>query len=216
VLCTVIDYKSGKNKLDRLLVEHGIQLQLLTYLNVMCRSAHAAAAIGASRISPVGAFYVTLLGGVSSAKTRTEALNDVEEARKLAYRHTGRFDRTHLRKLDSREADDGDQFAYRLTKKGEFYQRGSDPLTHEEFTALLNDSEEQLFRMAREIFSGNVQPNPFRKGALTACSRCAYQAVCRIDTWTHNFRVLAPRETLGRRPGVALIPGEGPATREGI
>jgi len=27
-----MDYKSGQNKLDKVLIEHGVQLQLLTYL----------------------------------------------------------------------------------------------------------------------------------------------------------------------------------------
>ena len=31
-LCVVMDYKSGQKKLDKILVEHGVQLQLLAYL----------------------------------------------------------------------------------------------------------------------------------------------------------------------------------------
>jgi len=31
---------------------------------------------------------------------------------------------------------------------------------------------------------------PFRKGSVTACDHCQYQGICRIDPWTHPFRVL--------------------------
>ena len=34
-LCVVMDYKSGQRKLDKILVEHGVQLQLLAYLAVV-------------------------------------------------------------------------------------------------------------------------------------------------------------------------------------
>ena len=34
-LCVVVDYKSSQKQLDPVLMAHGLQLQLLTYLNVL-------------------------------------------------------------------------------------------------------------------------------------------------------------------------------------
>ena len=44
--------------------------------------------------------------------------------------------------------------------------------------------------MGRAIFSGAAQVDPYRKGRATPCEFCDYRAACRIDPWTHHYRVL--------------------------
>jgi ATP-dependent helicase/DNAse subunit B len=48
--------------------------------------------------------------------------------------------------------------------------------------------------MGREIFSGEAKVAPYRKGAATACDQCDYRSICRIDPWTHRYRVLKLEE----------------------
>jgi ATP-dependent helicase/nuclease subunit B len=219
VLCVVIDYKSGQKKLDPLLVSHGIQLQLLTYLNVLRRSPAAAEMLGAGTLVPAGAFYVSLAGKYTSESTRLDALSNGELARRLAYRHTGRFDRSALPHLDSRkDVKEGDQFNFRITESGEFNKSCVEPMTTGDFVALLDSTEEHIKRMGREIFAGRMQPAPYRRGATTPCKDCSYQAVCRIDTWTHTFRVLRKPEVTprsGRARSALRAAGSGlPAPRQ--
>ena len=38
--------------------------------------------------------------------------------------------------------------------------------------------------------SGRAEVAPYRKGAAIACDQCSYRSICRIDPWTHQFRVL--------------------------
>ena len=101
-LCVVMDYKSGRQKLDKILVEHGVQLQLLAYLAAVRSWPDPPALPGVSRLIPAGVFYVNLRGQYESGGTRDEALADAAAARKLAYRHTGRFDAACLARFDSR------------------------------------------------------------------------------------------------------------------
>ncbi len=63
-----------------------------------------------------------------------------------------------------------------------------------EFGALLDSVEANLKRMGEEIFSGRANVDPYRQGAATACDQCEYQSICRIDPWTHRFRVLRKDE----------------------
>jgi ATP-dependent helicase/DNAse subunit B len=35
---------------------------------------------------------------------------------------------------------------------------------------------------------------PLQKGTARACDRCEYQGICRIEPWTHSFRMLAKAE----------------------
>jgi ATP-dependent helicase/nuclease subunit B len=190
-LCVVMDYKSGGQKLDAILIEHGVQLQLLAYLNALRHWLDPRALLKAARLIPAGVFYVNLRGQYESGGTRDEALEDAADTRKRAYRHTGRFDAGALSKLDNRsDAKTGDQFNYRRNNDGSLHGNSVEALPHAEFEALLDRVEVQLCEMGRAIFSGEAKVDPYRKGSETACKYCDYRAVCRIDPWIHRYRVL--------------------------
>jgi len=190
-LCVVMDYKSGVKKLDALLMEHGIQLQLAAYLNVLRHWKDPRALFGVGKLVPAGVFYVSLRGQYKAGKSRSEALADAQTARKKAYRHTGRFDECALPQLDSRpDAVKGDQFNYSINRDGAVSKSSKEALPAAEFTGLLDHVEAVLTRMGQEIYAGTIRVDPFRKKNSTACEHCDYQAVCRIDPWTHTWRVL--------------------------
>jgi ATP-dependent helicase/nuclease subunit B len=240
-LCVVMDYKSGQRKLDKILVEHGVQLQLLAYLAairswppevwaglnlpaffplsspkeeragerrpIVSKSIPLAPALSplgrgegeepnkfcALKIAPAGVFYVNLRGQYERGNTRDEALADADDARKLAYRHTGRFDASLLGKFDNRpNVQCGDQFNYNRNHDGSLRKGSTESLPRAEFEKLFDRIEVQLQEMGRAIFSGAAQVDPYRKGHETPCDFCDYRAVCRIDPWTHRYRVLRP------------------------
>jgi ATP-dependent helicase/nuclease subunit B len=186
-LALVLDYKSAGKKLDAIFVEHGIQLQLLAYLSVLRCWKNPHDLFKTDKIIPVGVFYVNLRGQFDSG-TREEILDGAEESRRTAYRHTGRFDASALEKLDGKRARD--QFNYRLTDAGKIYANSVEALPRAEFDALLDRVENQLHDFGRAIFSGVASVGPYRKGKQTPCEFCDYQAACRIDPWSHQFRVL--------------------------
>ena len=187
-LAVVVDYKSGGKKLDAVLVAHGVQLQLLAYLNVLRHWPDPHSVLDAARLVPAGVFYVNLRGQYESGDTRAEALDDAGEARKRAYRHTGRFDAGILPKLDRRGA--ADQFSYQRNQDGSLRKGSAEALPGAEFEQLLDRVEKQLGEMGRSIFAGEAKVAPYRKGSETPCDYCDYRAVCRIDPWTHRYRVL--------------------------
>lgn len=194
-LCVVVDYKSSRKQLDRVLLAHGLQLQLLGYLNVLRKWTNARSFFGVEHLMPAGVFYVNLHGKYERGKSRLDALADQDETRMRAYRHTGRFDVAALPYLDGRRgARNGNQFNYRMTNQGELYRNSRECLPSDEFLALLDIVEANLKRMGAEIFSGNTGVAPYRKGAVTACDQCDYRAICRIDPWTHQYRLLKKLE----------------------
>ncbi len=190
-LAVVMDYKSSARKLDKLLVENGIQLQLLAYLAAVRR--WPPEFFGAKEIVPAGVFYVNLRGQFESGGSRTEVLADADSARRQAYRHSGRFDSAALDKLDRRHA--GDQFSYRLNNDGSLRSNSAEAISCKEFTTLLDEVEEQLRALGQRIFGGAAGVDPYRKGSTTACDYCDYRAVCRVDGWTHEFRDLRAMAT---------------------
>jgi ATP-dependent helicase/nuclease subunit B len=192
-LCVVMDYKSGQRKLDKILVEHGVQLQLLAYLAAVRHWPDPHALFGVQQLIPAGVFYVNLRGQYEGGGTRDEALADADDTRKLAYRHTGRFDASFLGKFDNRpNVPCGDQFNYNRNHDGSLRKGSTEALPRAEFEKLLDRVEAQLQEMGRAIFSGAAQVDPYRKSRETPCEFCDYRAVCRIDPWTHRYRVLRP------------------------
>ena len=189
--CVVVDYKSSLKQLDNVLLAHGLQLQLLAYLNVVRRWPNPMSVFGSERVVPAGVFYVNLRGKYDFLQNRDDALTDTDQARKLAYRHSGRFDARALPALDARQdATQGDQFNYRRTREGRVHKGSTEAMNTREFVLLVDSVESHLKEMGNEVYAGNVQVSPFRKGNQVACDQCGYQGVCRIDPWTHKYRVL--------------------------
>jgi len=195
--CVVMDYKSGQRKLDKILVEHGVQLQLSGYLAAARRWPNLRALLGVERLVPAGVFYVNLRGKYEGGATRAEALADAAASRRMAYRHAGRFSADALPKLDSRsEAKVGDQFNYRRNNDGSLHKGSTEVLPRAEFEAWLDGVETRLAEMGRAIYAGATKVDPYCQGSQTPCEYCDYRAVCRIDPWTHRYRVLraTPKE----------------------
>ena len=62
------------------------------------------------------------------------------------------------------------------------------------FMGLLDSVESSLREMGARIFSGSAEVSPFRKGSFTACAYCDYGAICRVDPWTQEYRILKRKE----------------------
>jgi ATP-dependent helicase/nuclease subunit B len=192
-LAVVLDYKSSGKKLEALLMEHGVQLQLAAYLSALRRFPKTRELFGVDQLIPAGVFYINLRGQFENGETRAEILGGMDDARRAAYRHTGRFDAAAIGKLDSAGAMD--QFNYKLTKDGSLHKGRAEAMPRDEFEALLDGVETQLRRIGEEIFSGRAHIDPYRKGRETPCEYCDYQAACRIDPWSHRYRLLVAKET---------------------
>lgn len=188
-LAVVLDYKSSGKKLETILVENGVQLQLAGYLNALRHFKNPRELFDVEKLIPAGIFYVNLRGQFENGKTRSEVLSEANESRRAAYRHTGRFDTGALEKLDSVGA--ADQFNYSRNQDGSLRKGLAEAMGGAEFEAMLDRVEEQLHEKGNEIFSGVACVDPYRKGRQTPCDYCDYSAICRIDPWTHKYRALS-------------------------
>jgi ATP-dependent helicase/nuclease subunit B len=186
----IVDYKSSGKKLDPILLHHGMQLQLLSYLNALLHLPDTKKIFGVDRLLPAGVFYVPLRARPDSANSRDDVLEEDPEAASKAYQHTGKFDAAALARLDNRGAEKGDQFKYSLKKDGDLTKRSHEALTSEAFAELLRKTEADLHSHGERIFAGEVAARPFRKGNERACDWCQCLPVCRFDAWVHSFNVL--------------------------
>jgi ATP-dependent helicase/nuclease subunit B len=198
-LCLVIDYKSSSRPISPLLLEHGIQIQLPAYLVGLRALEDARAVLGVRRLRPVGMFYVNLRGHHKGGHNRAEVLAQADAARRKAYQHTGRFDASFLPRFDSRpDTSIGEQFNYRKTAAGVLHANCREPMESERFRAMLDRVAEQIREMGNRIFAGEIRVDPYRESAGCACDHCETRAICRIDPWTHVYRVLRPQIPRGK------------------
>jgi ATP-dependent helicase/nuclease subunit B len=198
-LAVIVDYKSSGKKIDPVFLHHGMQLQLLAYLNALVNFPEPEKHFGAKKILPAGVFYVPLRAKSDSADTRHAVVGRTAADALTAYQHTGRFDGKALLQLDNRGLDKGDQFKFAKKKDGDFHKRG-EAMTTEAFAALLKKIEDDLRHHGERIFSGDIAAKPYRKGNDRACDWCQCQAVCRFDSWIHPFNVLRkPLEDAGAK-----------------
>jgi len=189
-LAVVVDYKSSARKLDKVMMAHGLQLQLPAYLSVLRHLDAARKLSGVGRLVPAGVFYVNLRGQFEHGDTRREMLEKQEQFRQRRYQYSGRFDLTALPCLDDRNAAEGSQFKYKLNADGQPDARNTDLMRPEAFSEMLDHVEAELVRMGGEIYCGVISPNPFQKGSERACDKCQFQGICRFDPWVDSFRVL--------------------------
>lgn len=193
--CVVVDYKSSARKIDLTLLQNGIQIQLPAYLAALARTPNPESIFGpgVSRLKPLGVFYVNLRGQFVSASARDEAIDNLESDRRQAYQHVGRYSLEAQDKLDrkfAREGEPSGQFPCQLKKDGTPRKDSTTVMEPEAFGDLLRQVESKLTEMGRDIFSGQTAVDPFRHKTKSGCDYCDYRSVCRIDPWTHPFRVL--------------------------
>jgi ATP-dependent helicase/nuclease subunit B len=189
-LAVVVDYKSSARKLDKVMMAHGLQLQLPAYLSVLRHLCDARAIFGVGSLAPAGVFYVNLRGQFEHGETRREILQKREQFRQRRYQHSGRFDLQALPHLDDRQTNEGTQFKFKLNANGEPDARNTDLMRPEAFAEMLDHVEAELVRMGGEIYGGAIGLNPYQKGGERACDKCDYQGICRFDPWENSFRVL--------------------------
>jgi ATP-dependent helicase/DNAse subunit B len=186
----VVDYKSSARKLDKIMMAHGLQLQLPAYLSVLRHLGDARKSFGVGRLTPAGVFYVNLRGQFERGATRREILPKQEQFRQRRYQHLGRFDLEALPYLDDRQASEGTQFKFKLNADGEPHARNTDLMRPAAFAEMLDHVEAELVRMGGEIYGGAIGLNPYQKGSERACDKCQYQGICRFDPWVNSFRPL--------------------------
>ena len=190
-LCVVMDYKSGLRKPNETLLHHGVQQQLPVYLLAMTQMPEVAAHFKVRKLSAAGCFLLPLSGRHAAKKSRREALENLDTAKREGYAHEGLFDVAYVNLLDAKTPQEkSGQFKYKLTNAGAPCGGTFNALKTDDFAAVLKRSEELIREIGRRIYQGDIAIRPYKHAAQTACTWCDYQPVCRFDAWTQPFNVL--------------------------
>ena len=179
VYVKVIDYKSGNTSFQLVSLYHGLQLQLVVYLNAAMEL--AAKEHPGKEIHPAGIFYYHIEDPLldQDAGAEAENLNErVMEKLKLSGLVNG--DPEVIKKLDQDMPGKSSVLPLSYNKDGSL-RAGSSVAAERQFRDLTSFVNRKIQKIGSEILEGRMDVNPYELKGKTACDYCAYRGVCGLD-----------------------------------
>ena len=184
----IIDYKSSSKALKLSKVYYGLQLQLITYLDVITSQNQTPdSECEISDFIPGGALYMKLDDPIIKSKKKLSP-EDIEAQIREQLKMDGIIlaDVRLVKAMDTEMVDISQNL--NLSKKGEGNYAKMPVATLNELKGLFNHTKKLLKKFAEEILSGNVEIKPTKvKGEnKSACTYCPYKEICNFDSELGN------------------------------
>ncbi|MBR1540931.1 MAG: exodeoxyribonuclease V subunit gamma [Clostridia bacterium] len=174
----IIDYKSRIQSLDMKKLEAGLQIQLITYLDAVCKQ---------ENFEPAGILYSGLIDSklkLASGKMDLEK-EEVEAAIRKNFKMNGVVlaDYQVVKMMDNHlnNGVTSDIIPVGITNKGAFDSRRSKILTQEEFSGLQVKVNNIIKEISSEILDGKIDIRPYSYKDKTGCTYCEYSSICRFN-----------------------------------
>ena len=171
----IIDYKSSAKNIDLNEVYAGLQLQLLTYMDAVCKE---------EDLMPAGVLYFSLLEQMIKSDKKINEEEIEEEIRKNFKMKGLILADVKVIKMHDNTLNTGTSklMPAALTKTGEIYESRTNGVTKEEFKILQDYIYKTLKEISNEILKGKINIKPYNKEGKTPCEYCSYKAICGFDT----------------------------------
>lgn len=175
----VIDYKSSAKDIDLNRVYAGLQIQLLTYADAICKT---------EDIMPAGILYFGLLEQVIKADKKITQ-EEIEEQIRKNFKMKGLIlADVNVIKMQDKNLESGSSkiIPATLNKDGEISTKGTNGVKSKEFKILQDYIYKTIKQISREILKGKIDINPYNQKGKTPCSYCTYRSICSFDTKNKN------------------------------
>ncbi len=172
----IIDYKSSVKDLDYTSVYAGLQLQLITYLDAVCKL---------EDFIPAGILYFNLIEQMINSDVKLTE-EEIEEKIRSNFKMKGLIlaDVRVAKMQDNNLTSSGASKiipAY-ITKEGDLSPKKSSIATKEEFEKLQKYVNKTIKEIGNEILNGNIELKPYYKDGKTPCEYCIYKKICGFDS----------------------------------
>ena len=175
----IIDYKSSVKNIDLNQVFSGLQLQLLTYLNEICKI---------EDFIPAGVLYFNLLDKPASLDKHLSD-EEIEAKIRQEFKMKGLIlaDVNIIKKMDTNIENEPKGISKiipaTIKKDGELSSKGTSAVTKEQFEYLQKYTEKIIKQISEQILGGNIDVKPFynTSNKRTPCEYCKYKSICRFD-----------------------------------
>lgn len=175
----VIDYKSGKNSFDIVALYHGLQLQLVTYLNAAIE--YEKKEQPQKEIVPAGILYYRIddpILEIREEKTPEEI--NAELRRVLRPSGIVNDDENIIEKIDASTGAMKEVLPLTRKKDGSF-AANSLLMSRENIEIVSAYVSGKLKELGRDILDGEIGMHPYSRKDREACTFCPYSRVCGFD-----------------------------------
>ena len=169
----VIDYKTGSKSFDVVSLYHGIQMQLVVYMN---------AALEMERqhnpdkeVIPAGIFYY---------KIKDPIVKRVEEA-KIEFEILKELKLDGLVNLDARVLNYMDNSEEKTSNVLPSLNRSG--ISTEDFELIGTYTKQKVKQTKDNILQGNIEVSPYEYGQMTGCDYCNYKNICQFDKKVEGY-----------------------------
>ena len=175
----VIDYKSGKNSFDIVALYHGLQLQLVTYLNAAME--YEKKRQPNKEVVPAGILYYHIDDPLLELK-EDRTPEEIDRELRMALRPVGivNDDETVIEKIDASPGAVKEALPLTRRKDGSF-AANSLLMSRENIELISGYVSGKLKELGRSILDGEIGMHPFSRKDKEACTYCPYQSVCGFD-----------------------------------
>ncbi|MBP5281051.1 MAG: exodeoxyribonuclease V subunit gamma [Lachnospiraceae bacterium] len=180
VYVKVMDYKSGDKKVDLTALYHGLQMQLVVYVNEALQKAKKAHPD--KEVVPAAILYYHLADPVvEEKKEMTEEELEHELRQALCAKGIVNDSMDVIRLLDSEFEEQSEVIPVKLNKNGSFSKKGTYVQSKENLELISEFVSEKVKSLGKEILAGNIALSPYERGEENACKYCPYSKACGFD-----------------------------------
>lgn len=167
----IIDYKSSAKNIDLNEVYAGLQIQLLTYMDAVCKE---------EDLLPAGVLYFSLLEQMIKSDKKISEEQIEEELRKNFKMKGLVLADVKVIKLHDKYLETGTSklIPATINKSGDISESKTNGVDKEEFKILQDYIYKTIKQISKEILRGNIELKPYNKKGKTPCEYCAYKAIC--------------------------------------
>lgn len=182
VYVKILDYKTGTKTFDMAAFYHGLQLQLVVYMEEALKLEERKHP--GKRVVPAGIFYYRIKDPVVEKQIDQEKL---EEAIMKELRLDGlvNADEAVIQKLDQDFTAGSSVIPVSRTKNG--LSKTSKTVNDEEFREILDYAAKKRNDLREKMLSGNAEAAPYEMGKQTGCDYCIYREICGFDDQIQGY-----------------------------
>lgn len=171
----IIDYKSSAKNIDLNEVYAGLQIQLLTYLDVACQE---------QDLLPAGILYFSLLEQMVKADQKISE-EEIEQQIRANFKMKGLIlADVQVIQMQDHELKEGKTSKFipaAITTSGGINQQRTNGVGEKEFGILQQYIHKTIKAIAKEILTGKIEVRPYQKKGKKPCDYCAYHSICGFD-----------------------------------
>ena len=179
----VIDYKTGSKSFDVTALYHGLQLQLMVYMDAALQleqKKHPE-----EEILPAGVFYYRiqdpLIDRPKEGEEQESILKELKPDGMIS------LEKEVLEHLDHCMVGESSVIPVKYNKNGSL-SKSSKAASAQDFYLMMKYAVNKVEEIRQKILSGDVKVNPYRRGTETSCDYCSYRQICGFDTKMEGYR----------------------------